>query len=458
MPRGRVSVERRIENFDTEPTYENETFGDEMSEKQEVTLRIISQNINGLLKQENYHKLKLEKQHIENTNYDIMAIQETNVNWKKRGTRRNLNRTLDVFKPIRQTHSHCTSYDKKTFHQPGGTSTITRNLTAKKDKTYETDELGRWNINIINFGYQDVYIINIYRPLKRGNNGIKSVWQQQITHFQQQERNIRNPRHQFDEDLKNTIEKIKSLTQNIIIIGDFNEPETSNEQGNTLLEMLGLINILKYRHSTQLPKTHINGSRAIDHIWLTPNLLPHIRSTGMLPFDSIFKSYQRTLFLDITLQGFQQTTNAPIIPRRLTTNNTNSTTKYIKSLRDLLTEKRINEKIHEIRRKLNINTQIRIIHNEIEQLDKEITECMLRAERTCSTIKPSTPYSPQLIQSRNLVRYWQTIHHLTTNNIALNHSELSRINPQHDPLMNYTQDLIREKKGKYQKELNRIKI
>ena len=356
---GRATAERRMSISPTLPIYEEEIFGDDMKEKNINIFRIISQNVNGLIKQEDYHRLKLELSTLEDTKYDALLIQESNINWNKRGTQRTVDRYLKEYQPIKQVNSHCPNYEKSEFYQQGGTTAFFRNNAAKLNETIEQDELGRWTINKIKIKDEELYIINIYRPQKYGNNGLKSVWHQQITHFRNKLQNITNPRQNFDNDLLIKIREINQRTNKIIMAGDLNEYITSTDNTNEQIETTGLYNVLKYRNVTKPPNTHITRTQAIDHIWVSEAILDSITAAGMLPFGAGITSGHRPLFLDISLSNFRTTENIRNPPRRLSTKHIEAKEKYIENLRTELQNNQIQEKLREIRqqiKKMKIST------------------------------------------------------------------------------------------------------
>ena len=87
---------------------------------------------------------------------------------------------------------------------------------------------------------------------------------------------------------------------NVVVGGDFNESLYSPEGMSEMLGNIGLVNVFEYRqNSTLLPRTYSRGSKAVDHIWVTPYLLDHITYAGIAPFGYMYESDHRGLFIDI---------------------------------------------------------------------------------------------------------------------------------------------------------------
>ena len=51
--------------------------------------------------------------------------------------------------------------------------------------------------------------------------------------------------------------------------------------------------------TSDLPRTHSRGSKAIDHIWATKYILDNIKHAGFAPFGHFYDSDHRGIFIDI---------------------------------------------------------------------------------------------------------------------------------------------------------------
>jgi hypothetical protein len=69
----------------------------------------------------------------------------------------------------------------------------------------------------------------------------------------------------------------------------------------------GLSNTLSERHAetgTDIPNTHLRGSKKIDFVLTTAGIAPFIPEIGLLDFDVVFRTDHRTFFIDIDMDGF----------------------------------------------------------------------------------------------------------------------------------------------------------
>ena len=106
----------------------------------------------------------MEIEHLNSSKYDILLLQETNVNWNKRGVFRTTMKTLKKFKPLSISTETCQSFPMEATYQPVGTVTIFRNTVAKYHRKIKSDPVGRWTMDRITINKKIIHIINTYRP------------------------------------------------------------------------------------------------------------------------------------------------------------------------------------------------------------------------------------------------------------------------------------------------------
>ena len=85
-----------------------------------------------------------------------------------------------------------------------------------------------------------------------------------------------------------------------------------------------------------------------------------------------------------------------------------------------------------------------MIHERLNEIDKQITDSMLEAERTCSKIYPNIPFSSALDKARKMKVYWKKLMRMTQNKAKIHHSTLMKLNPDHYPSTIYDRNEIRD--------------
>jgi hypothetical protein len=69
----------------------------------------------------------------------------------------------------------------------------------------------------------------------------------------------------------------------------------------------GLSNTLSERHAetgTDIPNTHLIGSKQIDFVLTTAGIVPFIQAIGLLDFDVVFRTNHRRFFIEIGMDRF----------------------------------------------------------------------------------------------------------------------------------------------------------
>ena len=82
---------------------------------------------------------------------------------------------------------------------------------------------------------------------------------------------------------------------------DANEPMGKDKNGvSTIASDCNLIDVHASKHNETLTKaTYARGTKKIDYMLITPELLPLVKRCGMLPFYTGIHTDHRGLFIDI---------------------------------------------------------------------------------------------------------------------------------------------------------------
>jgi hypothetical protein len=156
--------------------------------------------------------------------------------------------------------------------------------------------------------------------------------------------------------------------------------------------------------------THINGSKQIDFLLCSDNLLGFINKTGSLDFQEGFDSNHRGLFFGISSDIFTKITE-DVIPctRQIGTNSTNKEgDRYIWLLDFQFVQHRVYDKILKLCEDINNEDENKKLDmvEKIIKLDKIITDLMLMTDRRCCKPKEISLWTPELYQSNLLIQYF----------------------------------------------------
>jgi hypothetical protein len=215
--------------------------------------------------------------------------------------------------------------------------------------TNKTD-LGRWSgtkISVIE--EQFLHFILAFRVCSQNitkKNSLSTYTQQ---YFLLKEKAHDNPklRKKFMNDMKEYIISIKKHDCILLSI-DANEPISDPNSEIQMGKDCNLIDLYARIHDdhTKFP-THINGSKHIDFLLCSENLLPYVRRTGITKFHKALDSDHRGMFCDIDGNLFNNNKSRENVKtRQIGTNSTNKEGyRYINYINKQFANHQIREKV-----------------------------------------------------------------------------------------------------------------
>ena len=396
--------------------YDKNWIGDEISENRNECIRFWFQNCNGLVKKNDLIEFEYDIAMLADRDVNYISFTETCVNSNKPGYTRSIQ---DIFGTVIPTGAmklaNSPQYPKRSCYQPGG-------VAAGFDGTLRTrflregmDTLGRWIWHEFGHGQMITRIYTVYRVNagSETSSGTCTAWFQRKILLEK--KGIRSdPRGQIIDDLIDDLKPCIKNGTNIILAGDFNEKLYSPEKLSLKLDDIGLFNVFESTLNTKdVPRTHVRGSGAVDHIWVTKFLLDNIKRAGMAPFGSIYESDHRGMYLDIDENILFDKDEIKVTYkdfRRLQTSIPKRVEKYTKYLETAWRKHAIDKKFEQISTMSLENPDLNKLGEALNKLDKQITEIMTAAEKICTKVSSHhlDSWSPKLIQAMATKRYWKT--------------------------------------------------
>jgi hypothetical protein len=172
-------------------------------------------------------------------------------------------------------------------------------------------------------------------------------------------------------------------------------------------------NILSKRHAetgTDIPNTHLRGSKQIDFVLTTAGIAPFIQAIGLLDFDVIFRTDHRTFFIDIDMDGFFGSATATLPAQRLgqlQLEDPRVATEYRKALHQQFIHHSVFRRIKEQSESSKSGEWNIAQESKYEALDRDITRAMLHDESVCLLKhKHNTHWYPAIRRATSSIRYW----------------------------------------------------
>ena len=255
-----------------------------------------------------------------------------------------------------------------------------------------------------------------------------------------------DPRSQFIVDLIEDVTREKAMNGFVLIAGDFNEDmEDGNSDGILkLMESCSLKNIF-HELKGHCPSTR-NNKRAIDHFFISEEVLHLVNQAGFLPDESSFTSDHAGLFIDISPQ-ILQCLNQPIVPpkqRKLKLYNRPKVQQYVTYVLEQFDAHNIVNRMKNILQNVTSNGFTESIGRDLNKLDEQVTEIMLRSEAHLSPDDTPYAYSEELDRQMRIVRLIKKLQPHAKNNFPLETYVNSDLEDVAAELLFMSQDQINE--------------
>ena len=341
---------------------------------------------------------------------DILGIAETKLDTTQRTLRKCATRSFATSHHKVIMASSEISYDSPT--KPGGTLLLSQGHITGRIVSTSADDMGRWCTST--YSGKDnkfVTVISAYQVCKgspTANTTAGGATQKHKTITQQYtmmvKRGInpaRHPRKQFILDLTNLVTQLRAENHSIILMGDFNEEYDSEPDSLPRVAAAGgLVDLMQERLGHSFFKTHIDGSKRIDYVLVSPNIMEACQAAGYDAFKTRFsKSDHRGFFMDLKtsiLFGNETATLAPPTKRILESKHLQNRITYITKKIKFLEDRKWFERLKQADSGPISPSEIAHL---LEQLDRDWTRASLHAEKQCIRHK-QPPYVRRLDELR----------------------------------------------------------
>ena len=321
-------------------------YGDHPSMLRGSGLVVAFQNVNGLWKDRG-EGLQDALKVVTELGIDFMGITEVNMNSRSvlAGVMR---RTIQKHTKARITYESNKEYNSTTTFQPGGVMTL-RGPSFPKPVKEITDPTSTVQLTEIKVKEKIIGIITVYVPRKA--DGPMRVHTQCVNRIRRL--GLMDEPVDVWEYQHATITKMARGVQEkgglLIIGGDFNEEDSEKSKTTRMMKDLNLMNASQF-HGGEAHPTFAGGRKAIDHIWVSEEILLQMSRMGQAPFNIGFFSDHRMVYVGLGQTKAREGDEKGIKGRILNSKNTKHSPKYLEELRRLLEEHNIFARMGALRR------------------------------------------------------------------------------------------------------------
>jgi hypothetical protein len=408
----------------------NDYWGSSMDSYDINCFRVYYQNINGLTSGESLNQWADIVNTMKDHKCDIFGYSETNTNWQYQNTKTRINHIINKQFPNSSTtlsDNRFNPNDSSRYLPGGAIQSCTGYWTSRLISTiHDPRKMGRWTGQKFRLkANRTLTIITAYRSCKKNNTNNKSTsistYRQQSVMLTEDGYETPDPRKVFIQDIITLIKDHDQSTSNYtILMLDANENMNDSEGGlSSLVQETNLIDVFSEigNEDCNIP-TYTRGSRKIDYILASAELLPHIKYMGCLPFYMYNNSDHRGLFIDISVNMIGNKVELKQPVRRLIGTNSSRMDKfnYKKYRDDQFHHQNIYNKVRNLSHLSSIST-LEEMENMINNLDANITKIMMSAEKKCCNARHDSNWSVALHVCSLMCKYWVKTFKGAKNNI-----------------------------------------
>ena len=283
-------------------------------DKDEV--RVWIQNVNSLDISNNFNILMEQLDYLKQFQINILCLTEAQLNPLCSYVRDSTYAAVQSVYPGGHHIITNTPVDDVNNKQYGGLFNLVQGDLAQRLASKGSDPSGSFSWIDFYGKNQFLRIYTVYRvnPGNAERSGNDTAWRHQRNYLDS--KNITtDPRHYVTQSLQQKIRADLKLNRTVMVCGDVNDDVFSQKGFSLAMTQVGLVNILeKHATSSEPLRTFSNGSRVIDGIWGTSNFCDYIVRCGMAPFQKVFQSDHRGLFIDVSLTPFLDSTALNLQP------------------------------------------------------------------------------------------------------------------------------------------------
>ena len=320
----------------------NKPWGDECQEKPGNVFRLYVQNVNGLTLDRRGGQFDTLCQVQKELQADVFLGQEHNLDSTQFQVKSILHAASKQHWERYRLNIATTPISFKSMYKPGGTFMLAVGNATGRILSETKDKWGRWVSQTFQGAPgRTITIVSAYQVVTDvARGGSTTVATQQYSLLVHDNDSTKAPRTAFRRDLKVFLQQRKDRGEELIVVGDFNEAIGEDVDGMvSLVQGLGLIDMMGARHEYALPATYSRGRKCLDYGFATPGVCIALDACGYESFGHRFPSDHRAYFFDFDVRklfGTQIQALSKFAPRQLQSTNAKQVTVYLRKLNTIM--------------------------------------------------------------------------------------------------------------------------
>jgi hypothetical protein len=332
----------------------NVQWGDVLEDKGEDIFRVYCANVNGFTLDRMGGQYDMFCRVLKEVQADVSCGQEHNLDTTKAYVRSTLYHTTQQYWQRSRLDFSTTPMEFQRMYKPGGTFVLTVGDTCARVRDRFRDKWGRWTSqSFLGSAGSVITIVSAYQVVTDSPApGLTTAASQQQSLLIQEQDDVIHPRQAFRRDLQKYLLKCRQAGHEILLVGDFNEEIGCEADGMiSVMNALGMTDIMRHHHRMSLPATYARGSRCLDYALATPKIVESVRKSGYEAFNARYTTDHRPYFVDFSVTSLFGTMIQPLSklePRILRSNHRQQVTAYIRRKYKILEDHNVFRRIDQL--------------------------------------------------------------------------------------------------------------
>jgi hypothetical protein len=249
-------------------------YGHAPQEKPSNSIRIVMENFNSLCVTSGNKKITTINNLCHNFKFDVLCGCKTQIDWRIVPRSRWFDKLFGVGTKTRSIVAHNIN-ERMLINQYGGCAIMAMNsISAEVQNTgVDSTGLGRWCWIRLGSGQRKTRIVMAYQPSNSSHSSARTTVKDQQSRYFCAQGDAPSPRTIFFEKMIAQLLLWKSIDNDIVLLGNFNENiYTGRLAAQLLVDDLNFVELCQKHTGIPIPPTHWRGSAPIDSIFATPRI------------------------------------------------------------------------------------------------------------------------------------------------------------------------------------------
>ena len=397
-------------------------FGDKWNETDEDAFRYVFHNLDGIHLGDDGNEWGATLAILDEGDARVVGVAEPNLNFARSQTYYAARRIIKRVHLRAKVATSSSGEHTQGHYQPGGTITIASGKIASKAQESGADPLGRWSfITTLGKAGRKITYVTVYQACKNQAAGPKTWFSQLRRRMFERNDKDPKPREALMRELQAFIQELRREGNHFIVLGiDANEEMTPGSMIDDVRLHCGRVDPQDAMHGNNPHPTYARGSKRIDRILVSQELLPAVIRAGTLGHHDLgIVSDHMTMFVSFNERMMYNGSIADLLKvenRDVVSTIPSVKAKCLEVLHEQIEERNLFQRMNDVEASEEYNEAQQRYNSVARDL---IAACKVAGKRCRRRSRRTFPFSPKLKNAMERVQYWRTRKSCNLNSLAL---------------------------------------